>query len=626
MSLIKIVANGVELDFVKDTLSIKKENNALIRDFKVSYSSVPFLIIENGNTKKALGTRDLASIKKIKTINVAVFEGGKKYVGELQILSYINGFRKCNLKYATQILTIINRKISEFMPVVSVIPGESSPIPFTESFSGEITGIEHWETYPIPFLNQGFPDVKWQFPTMQWKDKFGVGLESTDEWFYYKNEINKFNEDQTLCIKNYYTEDSVSILDVFNQNVVAPQIYLLAPLFYALQFIGFDIDGGFSENDFIKRILFLSTKNNLTKNSITKSPIDVIFTGIFEHNIFGEYTKKTISLPSGGTYVVNYDFTLYGPVTNLIRGGYHLDYKTTENTDLQFVFTINNETTSPVNVTGSININLENAAEINFFFWNFPGIMPLDYSLTIHKEFSKEYYAMHPTIELGRYLPDWTFGTYLNAIQNLFNLEINSDDLIKKMTIDFNDDSLINEPPYIVKKSLAITAYEQTPFNSFFIKYANDQDPSLWITTDGVTIYTNQTSDFVEKIENKFKFVPSTYTSSISEDLESKNGIGLMIYNHENAPYTAYDFSGKTLKIEGIGGIHDLFWKKTIHFRLNSSLVEMSGPFTETELNFIVDLKRIFVDNQEYIIAFIEYSETEKQNFNVKFSLQSINL
>ena len=311
MSLIKIIANGLELDFVKETLSIKKENNALIRDFKVSYSSVPFLIIENGATKKALGTRDLASVRKIKTIEVAVFEGGTKYLGELQILSYIDGFRKCNLKYASRILSIINRKISDFMPVVSVIPGENSPIPFSENHTGILPGTSHWETYPVNFINKGFPEVKWQFPTMQWKDKFGAGLEPDDEWFAYKNEINKFNVEKTVFVKNYYTEDNVSVLEVYNQNVPSPQVYLLSPLFYALNHIGFKMDGDFSNSDFIKRVLFLSTKNNFTKNEGLKNPINVIFTGPFLKPP-GILPNKTVSISatSGGTYTITYSFTL----------------------------------------------------------------------------------------------------------------------------------------------------------------------------------------------------------------------------------------------------------------------------------------------------------------------------
>ncbi|MFA9207290.1 MAG: hypothetical protein ACEQSN_03170 [Yersinia sp. (in: enterobacteria)] len=198
MSLIKIFANDIELDFVKDTLSIKKENTALTRDFKVAHSTFPFLIIENLAAKQALGTRSLASINKIKTVEVTIFEGGKKYLGELQILSYLNGFRKCNLKYASELLSIMNSKISSFMPIVSVIPGETSPETFIETGGAMQTPYGHptdWLTYPVDFIDQGFPDVKWQFPTMEWKNKFGEALTSDDDWVDYQGRINLFNEE-----------------------------------------------------------------------------------------------------------------------------------------------------------------------------------------------------------------------------------------------------------------------------------------------------------------------------------------------------------------------------------------------------------------------------------------------
>ncbi|MNR55526.1 hypothetical protein D3C85_1759150 [compost metagenome] len=67
-----------------------------------------------------------------------------------------------------------------------------------------------------------------------------------------------------------------------------------------------------------------------------------------------------------------------------------------------------------------------------------------------------------------------------------------------------------------------------------------------------------------------------------------------------------------------------MFWKTTLKFRLNGSVLEMAGPLTEVELNKIINLKRIFVDNQEYIIANLQYLETQQDNFEVKFSLQSV--
>jgi len=114
MNLIKILVsshNGrvfdtTELDYVKKTLSIKRENNAFSPDFEVSHTTHPFLIIENDKSITALGPRDLTTVFKVKTVTVTVVEMDQHYVGELQIRQYTNGFRKANLRYASNLLTL----------------------------------------------------------------------------------------------------------------------------------------------------------------------------------------------------------------------------------------------------------------------------------------------------------------------------------------------------------------------------------------------------------------------------------------------------------------------------------------------------------------------------------------
>lgn len=630
MSLIKIMVNDIEIDFVKETLSIKKENNALSRDFKVSHSSFPFLIIENGNAKKALGTRDLSSIKKVKIVEVVVFEGGNKYIGELQILSYIAGFRKCNLKYASALLSIMNKKISEFMPIVSVIPGETNPVPYVESnfftkSSGFYTPSE-WRDYPVNFISKGFPEVKWQFPTMNWKNKFGDALTQDDDWFAYQNHINLFNEDRSKFIENEYVDTTVEFTSVLNKNVASPQVYLLSPLFYALESKGFTPSGGFYQSDFIRRLLLLSSKNNLTKTSLAVLLKTYSFSGAWSYgNVAMMYAKKeSFQIPVAGKYTLEYSFTFSGPAESTSNVPlYRFLFLNPGEAYGNDIFLIRTITTGTFEVKGSVDLDL-NAGNSVLYYMSKNSTMPVSFSVELKNKYKKEYQKMHPTIQLGRYLPDWTFGTYLNALQTFFNLEINVDDLNKKMNLTFNEEEIASGEKIILKKSLAITSYEAMPYSAFVLKYANDEDDALWITKDGLEKYTTQTADFLERLESKFKYVPNTYTSVLSEELDSKNGVGLLIYNPEDYPYTSDNFSGKNLKIQGQNGIYEVFWKKTLKFRLNGSVLEMSGPLTEVELNKILNLKRIFFDNQEYMIASLEYSETQQNNFEVKFSLQSV--
>lgn len=619
MASIRIIANDIEIDFVRETLSVKKENTALSRNFKISHSSVPFLVIENLNTKKALGTRELTSVNKNKVIDVVVFDSGQKYQGKLQIISYLTGFRKCNLKYASELLSIMDKKISEFMPVVSVIPGETSPVLFSEESEAVVSGYENWEDYPLDFIDKGFPDVKWQFPTMKWKNKFGVDLADDDEWAEYGGEVNQFDENVTLFRPNDYTENEFEILTVDNTNVPMPQVYLFTPLFYALQSIGFLPEGSAYASNFLKRLLFLSFKNNLSKVILKKTPVPVVFDGAS-----GTTYTESISIPTAGKYTIDYQFTFNGPLPYLLNTYFYLAFSKIPTLYPKMLFRVKYIKDSGVVVSGTQEVDYSGAGNLYFKFYTYNEALPASYTLTVSKASEKTFYEMHPTIELGRYLPDWTFATYLNALQNMFNIEVVPDDLRKKLALNLYEDKISSGESYKIKKSLAITSFDEPAADAFILKYANDQDTALWTTRSGTETYVAQKSNYLETLDNKFKFIPITYTAELSEDLESKEGIGLILYNHEDYPFVSEQFSGQTLDIDGSTGIYEFFWKKTLKFRLNGSVVEINGPLTETEINNIVKLNKVYVDKQEYVVIDLEQQETQEGNFSVKLHLQTV--
>lgn len=632
MALIQIFANGIALDFVKETLSIKKENNALITDFKVSHSSVPFLIIENATTIQALGSRDLTSINKKRIIPVDVIELGEKYYGELQVLSYVNGYRKCNLKYATQLLTLMNTKIGDFMPVVSVIPGETNPAPYIkeETFtkqSGFYTPSE-WRNYPVNFIGKSFPEVKWQFPTMKWSNKFGEALTQDDHWIDYTNYINLFNDDLTVFIENEYVDTTVEIISVSNKNVVSPQVYLLSPLFYALETKGFTLAGGFTQSEFIRRLLFFSNENNLTKTTLSVLLKTYSFSGAWEYSSLAKsyFKSESYTIPTPGKYTIEYSFTFSGPATSISGVPlFRLYFVKPGGTTGPEIFTVRTISTTTFEVNGKEEIELNSGNSVLYYFSK-DSIMPVSFSVKIKNNFKKEYEKLHPTIELSRYLPDWTFADYLNQLKNTFNLNVSINDFKKEFFLDFVEDFIVNEEKVIVNKSLEIESYEQIPYEAFVLSYANEKDTALYITSTGPEIKTTQFSDFDFSLKNKFKLISrNSITAELSDELADKEGTGLMIYDPANKPFISESFNGKNLKIEGAGGIHETFWLKTLKFRLNASVLELSGPFSEIELKKIANVNKIYIDNQGYIVSSLEYSETNQENFILNLRLESIN-
>ena len=629
MSLIKIIANNTELHFIKETLTIKKENNALSQDFKVAHSQHPFLIIENENCKKALGTRDITSINKKRVVEVTVIEGNDKYYGELQILSYLKGYRKCNLKFSTEVLKIINKQIGDFMPVVSVIPGETNPVPFTEKcFS--VLNYFPWGDYGTQFFGKSFPAIQWQFPMMSYKNRYGANLDWTDPWGAYQNSINAYYEINKFSYNIVWSTEMFFV--TVNSTEIAPQVYLLTPLLKSTESIGFKLKGSFYNSSFIRKILMLSTKTQTSDVSVYNQ-----FTYAWFNNItwsqavimppyLTPFITTSATVTENTTVTVYYKFIL--PLqTSTSPNSIKTSFRAYSGADEIIGFNLNHNEEGYI-AEGEFDVKINpGQTTIDLRFYSQDQLLYTLQSMQLRDKAKDRILKMqHPTIELARYLPNWTLGTYLNELKKLFNLDITINDFKKEITLDFINDTMLDEEKVSIPKSLFAGSYDQFANNAFIFKYDNDIDPALYITKAGAELFTNQEKAFTDSIESKFKFIPSNgYTAELSKEVEDKGGVGLMIYDPAYAPFVSEKFEGKTLKLEGAGGIYETYYKLFLKFRLNASLLEVTGPFSEVEINKINKLKKIYIDGQAYMVASLEYSETEQNNYNVKLQLESIN-
>lgn len=621
MSLIKLYASGVSIDFVKESLSIKKENNSFTSDFKVSHSSYPFLIVENKNTKLTLGPRDLTSVNKKKVVPVVVDEAGITYYGELQLVSYLNGFRKYNLKFASDILKISNKQIGEFMPVVSVIPGEDNPEPYAETVSEPIALQGWWANFHFPVRDHCFPEAKWQFPLMNWQDKYEVTDDETEDWHLWMGSINNQDDDGFLIYNEFANIPEGRIFS--NKNVIAPQVFLLSPIFYALESIGYNLKGSFPNNEFIKRLLILSFNDNMSEIASENQQIDLgSVTPVGNEWVYrltttrsGDYnfSLKASAPPSSGSTFPRIKYGM-GVAIGSRRFQVFVHYGADGigmNVDTDFTFNV---------------LPSEIGLDLRIYYQHVNGLFMDPFSLSLDiKDFNTGYQA-NTTVDFSRFVPEMTLPQYLTELKNLFNLEINIDDFKKTLTIDFNEEKIEDSKSLLINKSLAVGSYELAESTCFLLKYENEQDESLWIEKSGISQFVSQTSDYLKTIKSKFKFVPNNgVTAQLSEELKEKEGIGLMIYDPIFSPNVSKTFDGLNLNINGVGGIYETRWKKWLKFRLNAGILEMTGPFSESEVSKILKTNRIYVDRQEYMISSLDYVETKEGNLEVKFKLESIN-
>lgn len=643
MALVRIFSiTGIEIEYKKDSLTLKKENNSLSSDFKVPHSSFPFLIIENDITKTVLGPSDITSIRKNKIVQVVILENGVRYYGELQQLTILSKFRKCTLKYGSDIIPIVNKKIAEFMPLVSVIPGETNPIPFTEESNEVITGNQYWESYPVPMIGQIYPDVTFNFPTIYWLNKFGIGLTLRDAWYRYQNHINNFGTNSSfeqIFLTNTGAVDGSSVTAI-NRNVPVPFVFLLSPLHYIFSSLDWKISGDFTTHELIQRLLMVPKKDNLTKTLLAPAPEFINLPS----------NPNWVLIPEGGSF--DYDIYRFNFTTSTVVGG---RYK------LKFHFEIENLPLSvnfewqktmllldPPGGSNAFNVfsrtlfynngnNYIHEGEvefeafvgtINWFYYDSFENIPVNYSLElIYLADEKEFYQMHPSIDLGRYVPEWTVGNYLNYIKNKFNLDITLDDFKKEITLNLNENIVFNESPAVISQSLKMNSYDIAANSSFVLKEENDEDAGLFITQEETIAYDGNTDDFTKVIDSKFKIIPRNgYTSVLSEDINDKEGVGLVIYDESTAPFTSEATqSGFNLNIPGQNGIYETFFKRWIKFLLNASNCEVTGYFTEIEISKINKAKAVYINNQRFRIISIETTEASNNFQQVKMQLLSVN-
>jgi len=637
MGVLKIFANGIELDYVNETLTLKKENNAFIQDFKVAHSSFPFLIIENANTRQALGTRDITSVLKAKVVPVVVLDMGERFTGELTILAYVSGHRKCDVKYGSEVLTILDKPLSEILPVLSIIPGETNPVEFQEEFPLVVDGYNRWPDFVNGYRGKIFPEVDFAFPKMLWENKYGETLEQGDEWYSYGKYVNNYGGLYASFIGNIYSEVPNEI-NVYNSNVAAPQLFLLGMFRLAFASIGYTIAGNFVESDFARRLLLWSVKDNLCAVPLAPAPYTILYSNMASVPMDspGFVKRRYLFIPDAeGDYTFDYSINegLRPPSqrqlpTSRLSWGEGAD---SNNSDTDVYQNYNDPNRLYFQGTFTINVAAGQVGatfNITYLLWpNAEGSAPVSFQI-VKKRDPKIFQMMHPTIKIGRYAPDWNLATALNEAKKLFNLNIIFNDRARIVNFDYAQDLLVSGQIMDAGKSLAISEYTPPAFTGLVLKYANDQDGNLYIDRTGVRSYFGEYKDNenIETIESKFKLIDRFQGVVSLETTSQKEGTGLMIFNPGDgtAPGLIEQFEGLSLDLSGVTGIYENYFRTFLQFRLYGSQLQMEGPFTEHQLQRMDKLQKIAIDNQAYVILSTEFKPTPQGNYFVTLELQTI--
>nr|WP_322625627.1 hypothetical protein [uncultured Flavobacterium sp.] len=650
MALISILVNNILIDFVPETLSIKTENDAFVTDFKVSYTTYPFLVVENRNTITALGPRALASVRRQKKVSCIVLLNGERFTGEIVTAEYLPNHRKCDLRFGSSLVAMMSEKIGNFLPTFS-ITGAPDFIPYAEKSDEVPAGYDQWPDYMKTFIGKVYPDVNFAFPQMYFSTKyFGADEtpEESDEWYYYEKNVNRQGLFGTpgagIVLHNNTFSVNGQTTNVFNYTAVSPQLLILGILHYVFNANGWKIAGNFTTNDFIRRLALYSEADNLT--AVTVGPPIVSYNwGDMVYRAgdnFGYYWYfNAFSIVAPGEYVFEYD------VTELYRGADVYPIPVTElrlswindpgvgyplwDGDPYLMFTNNNDANN-LSFKGEVTVTVEpNQVPGTLYVWYSLNTdfgprtnVPVSFSL-VKKVNQKVLHAAHPTVQLSRYVPDWTVADFISEIKKTFGVAVTPDENSRTISFDFAKDSL-SGAKHILKNAPYSEKYEAPEFTGYVLKYANSEDTYMYIDPQGTTLGKNPDDDYTQAYENKFKLIPTNATTAVLDNVSEKDGVGLMILSPGSispgtAPAIAPSYDGNVLSIDGTTGLYEVYWKKLMRVLLNGAKITVTLTLTAIELKKINALKNVYFGSQAYFLLSTEAKPTRQDNFTVTLEL-----
>lgn len=634
--MIRIFKDEHEIEVVKETLTLTRDNRFMDNDFKIQSNSYPFMIIENEATRLALGSNISTSKNREQFHEVQVITPEGNFVGELQILTYTKNFRKCNLRFFSPLYTIKDEKINSFLPeLISTHPTLIPDFGYEEKRNIEIPPAlaNTWNVFGADVSKKGFPETFFNLPTIYWKYKFGEKLDEDDDWFNYRGVVNEYVYDNGVRYASYNGYLLNNGVQFYNVTVNAPKVYLLAPILAATASVGYKLTGSFVESEFVKKILLDSENDNLTEIELEKFIYDIPTSGGWVEINSSTLKKKIIVnnvIQPGRRYRV--DLKVKKILNNIVLGVVNVVSDLSQNSVMLFEnVSMEDYEQISVEINGVSANNGVNRLEIEFYkihqiFQVQTNANPLlieDFKL--YEIAEKKGFSTHPVINLQRFCPDWSFADYLNECKKLFNLKITTNDHEKTLNIDFFEDKFTDYSG-VELESILIDDYDSVEFDSILLKYDNVHDDVVFVDKNEIKAGQILIQEHTKEVPSKFKYLPVEPNKglSMSDFIDEKGGVGLLIYDHSHSLYTLplANYTSNEINYDlTLQNIFVNFHRKSFSNYLSGGVFPAKSVVDERTIKNIALLDFVFIDNKRYYVNSMKYKELSNGLFSVDFEL-----
>lgn len=537
-------ANNYEIDLTAYGINLNEKSNFFIDNIEKSYS-FSFLLPLVNEVAKVLGLPNQQNIRDYPSSVVGVLVMNEVYYdADFRILDIIGEQAECMLYFGEENIPVYDTELKDLPWPVHIVASSS----------------ELADTY----LEQSWPAVTHNFPRY-----YRPEIKEKGDYSAFENFVN--NYDGTDFIQNIESGAQPNI-EYQNKNVLSPCPYMLEILRFGFLAAGKEVDGAVFDDQRLQKLVYMPEnfiekfKGALFLNfQFTIPDADTSKNGIR----LGVY-RKSFTPDNIGTYTVKFNLNI-DPV---IASYYGLKIYQTDNlTGVATEIYSQNSTGNRVTVNDEVNVNITNANQFN------PITIELELpyitnSIAAYNGFEYSYREgrlneLIGTYSLGEYMPDMTFGEYVNAIKNWLNLDIHVNE--NRVTIDFLEDVL----PDLLQHDFSHLEimYPKKTDNSNRVFKLEYQDKSNVLVDKSGLLYSDidkQKEDIIKiamelqmaVVEQNYNVITAVYDDDADKLLFAmydglQGGLNNCIDKHDN-------FYAR------IEDVYHAFWSKWLNIRTNN--------------------------------------------------------
>lgn len=630
----KFITSKFEINLSAYNISVVEENHWFSDQFFTKYS-FPFELEITDELNEVLG-----DILNDNSSNIQTFLEGKYVDGDLiedatlEIEESVNELASVVIRYGLEELPSFSKKLSE-LPLLQL-------------------DVDNIYTHAPTIVNKTYPEVVYNFPQI-YTEKIKTGAEGEEGWEDFDRKIN--NYENGAFLENYVDLQTNKPVNI---NIIQPLPYVLYIFKKGFESAGFNLVGGsVLDNEYFKKMLLFADTDYFKEFPSESLPVKINSDEYYSLSeplyletpdpVLGVYrdfsVKKFIPITKKGRYRITGKL-YFRNISYRFYHGFGIQHNWTRNTPPFVLYDVLDSEISEGATSLGYNVEIDlifttplDSIDNSIYFW-MDGVYTPD-TLVFDLEITPLFYYdvnnqpinilnQLSDIDLTKAVPDMTFGDFLKAFKNWYNLDFNLEG--NNVYMNFIEDNINYKNAFDLSKTEILRPQNKYHIGkSFVLKFQDIEDErfsykQVFQSKDEVKYSEISKDDKTEEITVQALPLPNyqlnengVTTSFAFEQGESR--VFVVLYSGLNQDTLNLTEDPTPLFLENV---HRLHWQKWFDFRINARSKTWNFKAYREDIIGLTAKSKIFAYGRIMIVKSLTLDEVKPDLYDVEIEAHTL--